>query len=61
MKPALSVAMAQPAPACPDKNLWYWQAFPPGGESDLSPSLQYSTPLMVRISARWMWPQTTPW
>jgi len=29
-------ALAQPAPVCPDKNLWYWQAFPPGGESDLS-------------------------
>ena len=33
--------MAQPAAtsaalACPDKNLLYWQAFPPGGESDLS-------------------------
>jgi tripartite-type tricarboxylate transporter receptor subunit TctC len=26
-------ALAQP---CPDKNLMYWQAFPPGGESDLS-------------------------
>ena len=25
-----------PALACPDKNLLYWQAFPPGGESDLS-------------------------
>jgi tripartite-type tricarboxylate transporter receptor subunit TctC len=25
-----------PAPACPDKNVNYWQAFPPGGESDLS-------------------------
>ena len=24
------------AQACPDKNLMYWQAFPPGGESDLS-------------------------
>jgi tripartite-type tricarboxylate transporter receptor subunit TctC len=23
-------------PACPDKNLNYWQAFPPGGESDIS-------------------------
>jgi len=23
-------------PGCPDKNLMYWQAFPPGGESDLS-------------------------
>ena len=22
--------------ACPDKNLLYWQAFPPGGESDVS-------------------------
>ena len=30
-----SVAMAQ-APACPEKNVQYWQAFPPGGESDLS-------------------------
>ncbi len=27
------VVMAQ---ACPEKNLLYWQAFPPGGESDLS-------------------------
>lgn len=26
-------AMAQ---SCPDKNLQYWQAFPPGGESDIS-------------------------
>ncbi len=26
-------ARAQP---CPEKNLMYWQAFPPGGESDLS-------------------------
>ncbi len=24
------------AQSCPDKNLLYWQAFPPGGESDLS-------------------------
>ncbi len=24
------------AQTCPDKNLLYWQAFPPGGESDLS-------------------------
>ncbi len=31
---ALAVwAQAQP---CPDKNLMYWQAFPPGGESDIS-------------------------
>ena len=29
------VAMAQ-AFSCPDKNVQYWQAFPPGGESDLS-------------------------
>lgn len=28
-------ALAQ-AVSCPDKNLMYWQAFPPGGESDLS-------------------------
>ena len=35
----MTAAMAQPAPAgpaCPDKNVQYWQAFPPGGESDLS-------------------------
>jgi tripartite-type tricarboxylate transporter receptor subunit TctC len=30
---AVSAAFAQP---CPDKNILYWQAFPPGGESDLS-------------------------
>ncbi|MGE5641173.1 MAG: tripartite tricarboxylate transporter substrate binding protein [Clostridia bacterium] len=30
---AASAALAQ---ACPDKNLNYWQAFPAGGESDLS-------------------------
>jgi tripartite-type tricarboxylate transporter receptor subunit TctC len=30
---AAPAAMAQ---ACPEKNLQYWQAFPPGGESDLS-------------------------
>ena len=28
-----SQALAQ---ACPEKNIQYWQAFPPGGESDLS-------------------------
>lgn len=38
---AAPAVMAQAAssgsgPACPDKNLLYWQAFPPGGESDLS-------------------------
>ena len=32
---AAPVAMAQ-APVCPEKNVLYWQAFPPGGESDLS-------------------------
>lgn len=37
--PAAGLAQAAstgPAPACPEKNLLYWQAFPPGGESDLS-------------------------
>ncbi len=29
------VAFAQSVP-CPEKNVQYWQAFPPGGESDLS-------------------------
>ena len=36
---AAPAAMAQtstPMPSCPEKNLLYWQAFPPGGESDLS-------------------------
>jgi tripartite-type tricarboxylate transporter receptor subunit TctC len=28
-----TIAYAQP---CPEKNLLYWQAFPPGGESDIS-------------------------
>jgi tripartite-type tricarboxylate transporter receptor subunit TctC len=35
----LALAQATPAGAtlpCPEKNLLYWQAFPPGGESDLS-------------------------
>ncbi len=32
---ALGVGATQAQP-CPDKNLMYWQAFPPGGESDLS-------------------------
>ncbi len=34
----LGMALAQTAAAqsCPDKNLNYWQAFPAGGESDLS-------------------------
>ncbi|MBC7600001.1 MAG: tripartite tricarboxylate transporter substrate binding protein [Polaromonas sp.] len=30
---AAPAALAQP---CPEKNVLYWQAFPPGGESDLS-------------------------
>ena len=37
---ALACAMLATLPAqaqpCPDKSLMYWQAFPPGGESDLS-------------------------
>ncbi|MCY7318107.1 MAG: tripartite tricarboxylate transporter substrate binding protein [Ramlibacter sp.] len=32
----LAAPAAVMAQACPDKNLMYWQAFPPGGESDLS-------------------------
>jgi tripartite-type tricarboxylate transporter receptor subunit TctC len=42
MKPALFAALALAAAAvaqaqpCPDKNLMYWQPFPPGGESDIS-------------------------
>jgi tripartite-type tricarboxylate transporter receptor subunit TctC len=32
---ALASTLAQGQP-CPDKNVMYWQAFPPGGESDLS-------------------------
>jgi tripartite-type tricarboxylate transporter receptor subunit TctC len=36
--PASSAAAAAKPPAlvCPEKNIQYWQAFPPGGESDLS-------------------------
>jgi len=36
---ALCLALLPPwavAQTCPDKNVLYWQAFPPGGESDLS-------------------------
>ncbi len=34
---ASPLAMAQGVPGgCPEKNLLYWQAFPPGGESDVS-------------------------
>jgi tripartite-type tricarboxylate transporter receptor subunit TctC len=32
----LVVATASWAQPCPEKNLLYWQAFPPGGESDIS-------------------------
>ena len=32
----LATATLATAQTCPDKNLMYWQAFPPGGESDLS-------------------------
>jgi tripartite-type tricarboxylate transporter receptor subunit TctC len=32
----LMLAPLAQAQTCPDKNLLYWQAFPPGGESDLS-------------------------
>jgi tripartite-type tricarboxylate transporter receptor subunit TctC len=32
----LAAAPAVMAQACPEKNVLYWQAFPPGGESDLS-------------------------
>ena len=31
-----ATALAQAPVSCPDKNVMYWQAFPPGGESDLS-------------------------
>ena len=36
---ALGLALLAPlamAQACPDKNILYWQAFPAGGESDIS-------------------------
>lgn len=38
---ALAIALIAPAAmaqsiSCPEKNVQYWQAFPPGGESDLS-------------------------
>jgi len=33
---ALAASTAAFAQACPEKNLLYWQAFPAGGESDLS-------------------------
>src|SRR4029434_279319 len=33
---SLVVAQAAFAQPCPEKNILYWQAFPAGGESDLS-------------------------
>ncbi|MDO9357445.1 MAG: tripartite tricarboxylate transporter substrate binding protein [Polaromonas sp.] len=36
LAPLASFAPNALAQACPDKNVLYWQAFPPGGESDLS-------------------------
>jgi len=33
---ALAVALPAAAQPCPEKNVLYWQAFPAGGESDLS-------------------------
>src|SRR5689334_24907607 len=33
---ALVIAMPAAAQTCPEKNVLYWQAFPAGGESDLS-------------------------
>lgn len=35
LAPLASAQQAQPVP-CPDRNVNYWQAFPPGGESDMS-------------------------
>jgi tripartite-type tricarboxylate transporter receptor subunit TctC len=32
----LTVAQAAIAQPCPERNVLYWQAFPPGGESDIS-------------------------
>ena len=32
----LAASAAVHAQPCPDKNIMYWQAFPPGGESDIS-------------------------
>ena len=33
---ALAAPLAAQAQSCPDKNIMYWQPFPPGGESDIS-------------------------
>src|SRR5664279_1969201 len=32
----IAIATGAAAQTCPDKNIQYWQAFPPGGESDIS-------------------------
>ena len=40
------------AQACPDRNVLYWQAFPPGGESDLAARHQQGTFLSDRKSTR---------
>ena len=32
----VAIAPLAAAQNCPEKNVLYWQAFPPGGESDLS-------------------------
>ena len=32
----LAASTAALAQGCPERNVMYWQAFPPGGESDLS-------------------------
>ena len=34
--PGRAAPLAAAQQPCPDKNVMYWQAFPPGGESDLS-------------------------
>jgi tripartite-type tricarboxylate transporter receptor subunit TctC len=34
--PAIGAPPANETVTCPDRNILYWQAFPPGGESDLS-------------------------
>ena len=38
---ALATTLAAQAQPCPDKNVMYWQAFPPGGESDLSAHVDF--------------------
>ena len=62
------LAHAQP---CPDRNLMYWQAFPPGGESDLSarhqqvvlrkkcPAIETVIQYKAGAGGGLMWSQTT--